>query len=51
MKILVIGSKGQLGHELLIQGNNSGYEILPVDLPDLDITDKAQVKHLSLIHI
>ncbi|RLC24584.1 MAG: dTDP-4-dehydrorhamnose reductase [Deltaproteobacteria bacterium] len=45
MKILVIGSKGQLGHELLIQGNNLGYEILPVDLPELDITDKTQVKH------
>ncbi|MDL1967244.1 MAG: dTDP-4-dehydrorhamnose reductase [Deltaproteobacteria bacterium] len=45
MKILVTGSKGQLGHELLIQGNNSGYEILPVDLPELDITDKIQVKH------
>ncbi|MBA3017670.1 MAG: dTDP-4-dehydrorhamnose reductase [Proteobacteria bacterium] len=45
MKILVIGSKGQLGHELLIQGNNSGYEILPADLPELDITDKTQVKH------
>ena len=45
MKILVIGSKGQLGHELLIQGNNSGYEILPADLPDIDITDKTQVKH------
>ncbi|MBU4388741.1 MAG: dTDP-4-dehydrorhamnose reductase [Proteobacteria bacterium] len=45
MKILVIGSKGQLGHELLIQGNNFGYEILPADLPDLDITDKTQVKH------
>jgi len=45
MKILVIGSKGQLGDELLIQGNNFGYEILPADLPDLDITDKTQVKH------
>ena len=45
MKILVTGSKGQLGHELLIQGNNLGYEILPADLPDLDITDKTQVKH------
>jgi len=45
MKIFVIGSKGQLGHELLIQGNNSGYEILPADLPELDITDKTQVKH------
>ena len=44
MKILVIGSKGQLGHELLIQGNNLGYEILPADLPELDITDKTQVE-------
>jgi dTDP-4-dehydrorhamnose reductase len=45
MKILVTGSKGQLGHELLIQGNDFGYEILPANLPDLDITDKTQVKH------
>ena len=45
MKILVTGSNGQLGDELLIQGNNFGYEILPADLPDLDITDKTQVKH------
>lgn len=45
MKILVTGSKGQLGHELLIQGNNLGYAILPADLPELDITDKTQVKH------
>ncbi|MBU4419962.1 MAG: sugar nucleotide-binding protein, partial [Proteobacteria bacterium] len=45
MKILVIGSKGQLGHELLIQGNNSGYEILSSDHSGLDITDKTQVKH------
>jgi dTDP-4-dehydrorhamnose reductase len=45
MKILTIGSKGQLGHELLIQGNNFGCKILPADLPELDITDKAQVKH------
>jgi len=45
MKILVIGSNGQLGEELLIQGNNFGYEILPADLPDLDITDKTQVQH------
>ena len=45
MKILVIGSNGQLGDELLIQGNNLGYKILPADLPDLDITDKTQVQH------
>jgi len=44
MKILVIGSNGQLGDELLIQGNNFGYEILPADLPDLDITNKTQIK-------
>ncbi|MCK5507894.1 MAG: dTDP-4-dehydrorhamnose reductase [Desulfobacterales bacterium] len=44
MKILVTGSNGQLGSELLIQGNNLDYEILPADLPDLDITDKTQVK-------
>ena len=30
---------------LLIQGNNSGYEILPRNHSDLDITDKTQVKN------
>ncbi len=47
MKILVTGSKGQLGSELLTQGKHSAkypdFIIFPVDLPELDITDKAQV--------
>ncbi len=45
MKIIVTGTDGQLGNELLIQGNNSGYEILPSNHSDLDITDKAQVEY------
>ena len=44
MKILVTGSKGQLGHELLVQGNKLGYEISSTDHSNLDITDKTQVK-------
>ena len=46
MKIITFGSKGQLGHELVKQGNRSGFEILPFDLPEVDITDSLQVEHI-----
>jgi dTDP-4-dehydrorhamnose reductase len=46
MKIITFGSKGQLGHELVKQGNRFGFEILPFDLPEVDITDSLQVEHL-----
>lgn len=46
MKIITFGSKGQLGHELVKQGNRFGFEILPFDLPEIDITDSLQVEHL-----
>ena len=45
---LVVGANGQLGNELkLILGGNAEY----VDREQLDITDAAAVKALSLIHI
>lgn len=41
MKILVTGANGQLGTEL--QPMLDGHEIIAVDLPELDITDRALV--------
>ena len=39
MKILLTGSKGQLGREVVEAGIHSGLEIIPMDLPEIDITD------------
>ncbi len=44
MKILVIGSNGQLGWELCRRGENHGFDITPLDIPEFDITDHAVVK-------
>jgi len=44
MKILVIGSNGQLGWELVRQSKQYGFETLGVDQPQLDITDPIQVE-------
>ncbi len=46
MKILVTGSEGQLGWELLRQGQKLGFEMFPADLPELDITHSDQVSQL-----
>jgi len=45
MKIIIIGSKGQLGRELVSQSKNLGFEILGADLPQLDITNIIQVEN------
>ena len=40
MRVLVIGSSGQLGTDLIeVLGRNAGLAVLGVDLPDIDITD------------
>lgn len=45
LKIAIIGSKGQLGKELQdVLYNN--YQLFTYDLPELDITDLAQVKKI-----
>lgn len=53
MKILVTGSDGQLGYELVKQGEHipgtkeqASFEIIPFGHSQLDITDKAQVKRV-----
>ncbi len=43
MKILVIGSNGQLGWELCRRGKNNGFDITPLDIPEFDITDPVAV--------
>lgn len=46
MKILAIGSRGQLGWELAKQEKHINFEILAVDLPELDITNTAQIENI-----
>jgi dTDP-4-dehydrorhamnose reductase len=43
MKLLITGSKGQLGWELCRRGKDRGYDLIPLDLPEFDITDKSAV--------
>jgi dTDP-4-dehydrorhamnose reductase len=43
MKILVTGSNGQLGWEICRQGKERGFSIIPLDIPEFDITDQAAV--------
>lgn len=43
MKLLIIGAKGQLGWELRTRGGQQELETVCVDLPEFDITDRAQV--------
>jgi dTDP-4-dehydrorhamnose reductase len=44
MKVLVIGSNGQLGWELCRGGEKRGFDIVALDLPEFDITDPTEVK-------
>jgi dTDP-4-dehydrorhamnose reductase len=43
MKLLITGSKGQLGWELCKQAKEQGLSLIPLDLPDFDITDQTAV--------
>ena len=44
IKLLIIGSNGQLGWELVGQGRDQGFTIAAVDLPEFDITDASELK-------
>lgn len=53
MKIILIGAKGQLGHEIMLLGNNSEHEFVLADINGdgdeicpLDITDERQVEDI-----
>jgi dTDP-4-dehydrorhamnose reductase len=43
MKLLVTGAQGMLGHDVRRVGERAGYELILVDLPELDITDERAV--------
>jgi dTDP-4-dehydrorhamnose reductase len=44
VKLIIIGSDGQLGWELGRQGQEEGFDILPLDLPEFDLTDASEAK-------
>jgi len=39
----VTGALGMLGHDVMRAGERAGHELVPVDLPELDITDDSAV--------
>ena len=49
MSVLIVGSKGQLGHALVATAPDD-VQVAGVDLPDLDITDLVQVRQLLARH-
>ena len=55
MRLLVAGAKGQLGLELCRRGPHYGFDVIPLDLPEFDITDPFRVdeelarKDISLV--
>jgi dTDP-4-dehydrorhamnose reductase len=44
VRIVVTGANGMLGHDVQRAGERAGHELVPVDLPELDITDAAAVE-------
>lgn len=46
MKLLITGAAGMLGHDVMRAGERAGHELVPVDLPELDITDVSAVSAL-----
>lgn len=46
MKILVTGVKGQLGYDVVREGESRGLEMFGTDVDNMDITDAGQVKRV-----
>lgn len=46
MKILVTGSNGQLGTELMLQGAERGHKMSGFDIPELDISDYEKISDI-----
>jgi len=46
VRLLVTGAGGMLGHDVLRAGERAGHELVPVDLPEVDITDAGAVAEL-----
>jgi dTDP-4-dehydrorhamnose reductase len=46
MRLLITGANGMLGHDVMRAGERAGHQLIPVDLPELDIVDPAAVEEL-----
>lgn len=46
MRLLVTGALGMLGHDVMRAGERAGHQLVPVDLPELDITDAGAVEEM-----
>jgi len=46
VRLLLTGAQGMLGHDVMRAGARAGHELVPVDLPELDITDEGAVDRL-----
>lgn len=46
MNILIVGSNGQLGHDLMHQAKAMKWTVRGADLPELDITDAGSVERI-----
>jgi dTDP-4-dehydrorhamnose reductase len=46
MKILILGSQGNLGHDLVTVFSAAGHEVVGCDRDDLDVTDQAATRAL-----
>lgn len=46
MRILITGSKGQLGHDLMNEFDKRGVEYIGVDVAEMDITDKEACRRV-----
>lgn len=44
-KLLIIGSNGQLGSDMVQLSKQAGFNISALDFPDIDITDATQTDH------
>jgi dTDP-4-dehydrorhamnose reductase len=47
MNVLVLGSRGMLGTDLVVEFENRGHAVTGLDLPDCDITDPMWVARLG----
>jgi dTDP-4-dehydrorhamnose reductase len=46
VRLLVTGARGMLGHDVVRAGERASHQPVPVDLPELDITDVSAVSAL-----
>ena len=48
MKVLVTGVKGQLGYDVVLEGEKRGLQMFGTDVDNMDITDATQVREVII---